>query len=78
MPKIVDVTSAICKNTDADYAEDLIDYFSAVKRCLRNITGEVEAIKICNDHHSYLLQGMDQKNTPSQCALFISKLIKGS
>jgi hypothetical protein len=73
---LVDVTSLSCERADADYINHRIDYFTAVKRCLYNITAtEVEAIKICNDYHSYLVEGMNNKHLPSACASAISKFL---
>ena len=76
MARLVDVTWQTCEQADADWMNHRIDYFTAVKRCLYGITEtEVEAIKICNDYHSYLVEGLNNKHLPSACASAISKFL---
>lgn len=73
---LVDVTHDDCKRANWDYYRCKLSYFVAVKRCLQTVVEtEVEAIKICNDYHSYLVEGMDQQHLPSDCASRISKFL---
>ena len=71
---MLNVTHEKCKQADSDYYAEKIAYYVAVKYCLQTLMNENSAMKLCNDLHSYVVEGMDGKHLPSACASKIYKL----
>lgn len=73
---LLNVTSDRCKEADSAYYLGVLDYFTAVKRCLLDVAeDEQDAIRICNRFESYLVEGRENRELPSSCASAISRFL---
>ena len=73
---LINVTWHTCEDADADWLNERVDYFTAVKRCFSNVTQtEAEAVEICSNYQFMINEGMRDKHLPSTCASAISKFL---